>query len=198
MSTIAVPVPQRRVLADLVPRSVLANIALVVGAAAFVGVLAQISIPLGFTPVPITGQTLGVMLAGAALGWWRAGASMLLYMVAGLLGLPWFAGHASGYPGATFGYLIGFVVAGSLLGWLASRGNDRTISRAVVAMAIGDLVIFAIGVPWLAVSLHVSLATAISLGFTPFVYGEIIKAAIAGVALPSTWRLVDRTERSGR
>ena len=198
MSTIAVPVPQRRVLADLVPRSVLANIALVVGAAAFVGVLAQISIPLGFTPVPITGQTLGVMLAGAALGWYRAGLAMLLYMVAGLVGVPWFADHASGYVGSNFGYLIGFVVAGALLGWLAARGNDRTITRAVVAMAIGDLVIFAIGVPWLAVSIHVSLVTAISLGFTPFIYGEIIKASIAGVALPSTWRLVDRTERSGR
>ena len=198
MSTIAIPVRQRRVLADLVPASALADIALVVGAAAFVGVLAQISIPLGFTPVPITGQTLGVMLAGAALGWYRAGLAMLLYMVAGLVGVPWFADHASGYVGSNFGYLIGFVVAGALLGWLAGRGNDRTITRAVVAMAIGDLVIFAIGVPWLAVSIHVSLVTAISLGFTPFIYGEIIKASIAGVALPSTWRLVDRTERSGR
>ena len=198
MSTIAIPVRQRRVLADLVPASALADIALVVGAAAFVGVLAQISIPLGFTPVPITGQTLGVMLAGAALGWYRAGLAMLLYMVAGLVGVPWFADHASGYVGSNFGYLIGFVVAGALLGWLAARGNDRTITRAVVAMAIGDLVIFAIGVPWLAVSIHVSLVTAISLGFTPFIYGEIIKASIAGVALPSTWRLVDRTERSGR
>ena len=198
MSTIAIPVRQRRVLADLVPASVLADIALVVGAAAFVGVLAQISIPLGFTPVPITGQTLGVMLAGAALGWYRAGLAMLLYMAAGLVGVPWFADHASGYVGSNFGYLIGFVVAGALLGWLAARGNDRTITRAVVAMAIGDLVIFAIGVPWLAVSIHVSLVTAISLGFTPFIYGEIIKASIAGVALPSTWRLVDRTERSGR
>jgi biotin transport system substrate-specific component len=197
MSIIAVPVRQRRVLADLIPASVLADIALVVGAAAFVGVLAQISIPLGFTPVPITGQTLGVMLAGAALGWWRAGLSMLLYMLAGLAGLPWFAGHASGYVGSNFGYLIGFVVAGALLGWLAARGNDRTVTRAVVAMIIGDFVIFVIGVPWLAVSIHVSLAKAISLGFTPFIPGEIIKCAVAGVALPSAWLIVDKTKRAG-
>ena len=192
MSTVAVITPSRRVLADAVPRSLLANTALVLGAATLVGLLAQISIPLGFTPVPITGQTLGVLLVSSALGWRRAGLAMSLYVIAGMAGVPWFAGHASGYAMASFGYLVGFVIAGSLLGWLAARGSDRTVARAVVSMAAGEIVIFAIAVPWLAVALHVSLARAIALGLTPFVIGEFLKAVLAGVALPSAWRLVDR------
>jgi biotin transport system substrate-specific component len=195
MSTIAIPQP-RRVLADLVPASLLAEVALVVGAAALVGALAQISIHLGFTPVPITGQTLGVMLAGTALGWRRAGLALLLYMAAGIIGVPWFAHHTSGYVGSNFGYLIGFVIAGSVLGWVAGRGGDRTIVRAFVAMAVGDVIIFAIGVPWLAVTHHLNASTAIADGLTPFVWGELIKAGIAGVALPSSWRLVDRATRT--
>jgi biotin transport system substrate-specific component len=197
MSTIAIPQP-RRVLADLVPASLLAEVALVVGAAALVGALAQISIHLGFTPVPITGQTLGVMLAGTALGWRRAGLALVLYMAAGIIGVPWFAHHTSGYVGSNFGYLIGFVIAGSVLGWVAGRGGDRTIVKAFIAMAVGDAIVFLIGVTWLAFSLHVNAGTAIALGFTPFIGGELIKAGIAGVALPSTWRLVDRATRTKR
>jgi biotin transport system substrate-specific component len=181
------------VLADFAPSSVLTDTLLVVSAASFVGLLAQISIPLGFTPVPITGQTLGVILAGTALGWRRAGLSMVLYMVAGIAGMPWFAGHSSGYPIATFGYLLGFVCAAPLLGWMASRGNDRTFVRSMVSMVAGESVIFLVGVPWLAVAVHVSLSKAISLGFTPFIAGELIKSSIAGLVLPSIWRLVDRS-----
>jgi biotin transport system substrate-specific component len=195
MSSIAVTAPPRRVLADLVPASALADVALIVGAAAFVGLLAQISIPLGFTPVPLTGQTLGVLLAGTTLGWRRASLSMSLYVLAGLAGLPWFASHASGFPAATFGYLLGFVVAGSLLGWLASRGNDRSVVRAALAMLAGEVVIYAIGVPWLMVDLHVSFVTALHLGFTPFIGTDLIKAGLAGVALPTAWRLVERATK---
>jgi biotin transport system substrate-specific component len=194
MSTITMPAP-RRVLADVVPKSVLAEVALVVGAAALVGALAQISIHLAHNPVPITGQTLGVMLAGTALGWRRAGMALSLYLVAGVAGVPWFAGHSSGYVLATFGYLIGFVVAGSVLGWLGSRGTDRTITRAANSMAVGDVIIFVIGVTWLKFAVHVSPSVAISYGLTPFVWGELIKAGVAGVALPSSWRLVDRVTK---
>jgi len=193
MSSIALSTERRGVLADSIPSSILADVALVVGAAALVGVLAQISIPLGFTPVPITGQTLGVLLAGTALGWRRASAAMALYVVAGVAGMPWFAGHSAGVPMATFGYLLGFIAAGALLGWLASKGADRTVARAVLSMVAGEAVIYAIAVPWLALSLHVSLATAISLGLTPFLIGDAIKAALAGAALPGSWRLVQRT-----
>ncbi len=194
MSSIALA-PPRRVLADLVSRSALAELTLIVGGAVLMGALAQISIHLSFTPVPVTGQTLGVMLVGTALGWRRALAAMGLYVGAGLLGLPWFAGHASGYVGASFGYLIGFVVAGAALGWVASRGADRRIDRAFVAMAVGDAIVFLFGVTWLKYDLNVSVSTAFALGFTPFLWGELIKAGIAGVALPSSWRLVDRTTK---
>jgi biotin transport system substrate-specific component len=197
MSIIAMP-QQRRVLADVVPQSLLAEVVLVTGAAALVGLLAQISFHLSFTPVPITGQTLGVMLAGAALGWRRAGMAMSLYLVAGIAGVPWFENHTHGYVGANFGYLIGFVVAGTVLGWLSSMGTDRTVTRALVSMVIGDVIIFVIGVTWLKFNIHVSPAEAITLGFNPFLWGELIKAAIAGIALPSSWYLVDRmTKRNG-
>jgi biotin transport system substrate-specific component len=195
MSTIEILRPRQRVLADVVPKSLLVEGALVVGAAALVGALAQISIHLAHNPVPVTGQTLGVLLAGTALGWRRAFLAMSLYVAAGVAGLPWFASHASGYAVATFGYLIGFIVAGAVLGWLASRGTDRTITRALISMAVGDAIIFVIGVTWLKYALHVSPSEAITLGFTPFVWGELIKAGLSGVALPSSWRLVDRMTR---
>ena len=195
MSTVAVQTAPRRVLADYLPRTLVADTILVVGAAGLVGLLAQISIHLSFTPVPITGQTLGVLLAGSALGWRRAGLSMSLYLVAGLAGVPWFAGHASGYAGATCGYLLGFIAAGMLLGWLAAKGSDRNIVRAAISMVLAEVLLYAIALPWLAVDLHVSLAKAFSLGMWPFVAGDVIKAALAGVALPSAWRLVGRATK---
>ena len=137
MSTAAVLSPRRPVLADLVSNTLTANIALVTGAAALVGLLAQISIHVPHTPVPITGQTLGVLLAGSALGWRRASLAMSLYLVAGIAGIPWFAGNSSGYPTATFGYILGFIAAGALTGWLASRGNDRRVLRTVISMVSG-------------------------------------------------------------
>ena len=193
MSTVAVPT--RRVLADVVSPSRLADAGLVAAGATLTGLLAQVSIPLGFTPVPLTGQTLGVMLAGAVLGWRRATAAMSLYVVAGILGVPWFAGHASGFPAATFGYLLGFVVAGAVLGRLAASGADRTVWRAFASMLAGEATIFAFGVTWLALDLHVSAAQALALGLTPFLAGELIKAGLCGIALAATWRLVDRTPR---
>ncbi len=196
MTTITVSSPPRRVLGDVVSESLLGDVFLVVGAAALVGLLAQVSIPLGFTPVPITGQTLGVLLAGTALGWRRAGLSMALYVAAGVAGVPWFAQHSHGLPTATFGYLLGFVLAGSLLGWLAGRGHDRTVRHALSSMLLGEAAIYAVAVPWLAVSLHVSLVHAVTLGLTPFVIGDLIKALLAGLVLPASWRVVDRLSRA--
>ena len=193
MTTIVVT--DRRVLADYIPSTALANVLLVAGAASFVGLLAQVSIPLGFTPVPLTGQTLGVALAGAALGWRRALASMSLYVVAGLAGLPWFAQHSHGFPTYTFGYLFGFVVAGAILGALAERGRDRSVLSAVPAMLAAEIVIFFFGVAWLKYSAHLSVAQAISNGLTPFLGVEAIKIVLAGAALPSAWRLVERVTR---
>ena len=195
MSTVAVSNKRRAVLADLASDTLFADTLLVVGAAALVGLLAQVSIHLSFTPVPITGQTLGVLLAGSALGWRRASLAMSLYVVAGIAGIPWFASHASGYPTATFGYLLGFVAAGALTGWLAERGNDRNVFRAAVSMVAGEVLIYAIAVPWLAVALHVTLFKAVTLGMTPFIAGDLIKAGLAGVALPSSWHFVDQMKK---
>jgi biotin transport system substrate-specific component len=184
--------PRPLVLADLVPGAAVRDVALVVGAAGFVGLLAQISVHLSFTPVPITGQTLGVLLAGTALGWRRAAAAMALYAVAGIAGVPWFAGHEHGYVGASFGYIVGFFLAATLCGYLAERRADRSVLRSVPAMLAAEVVIYAVGVTWLAFSLHLGLSAAIADGLTPFLAGDAIKAALAAGLLPAAWWLVGR------
>ena len=183
---------QRRrpvVLADLLPGALLRDVVLVVGTAGLVGVLAQISIHLSFTPVPVTGQTLGVLLAGSALGWRRGTAAMILYTGAGLAGVPWFAGHQSGYVGASFGYIVGFMLCSSLCGFLAERGADRSVWKSVPAMAVGEIVMYGVGVLWLGLYLHVGAGKAIALGLTPFLVGDVIKATIAAFLLPGAWKL---------
>jgi biotin transport system substrate-specific component len=180
------------VLADLLPGTLARDALLVIGAASFVGVLAQISIHLSSTPVPITGQTLGVLLAGTALGWRRGAAAMALYGLAGVFGVPWFAGHASGYVGASFGYIVGFVLCAALCGFLAQRGADRSIVKSIPTMVAGEIVMYSVGVIWLGVSLHVGPAKAIALGLTPFLAGDAIKAGIAAALLPGAWRMAAR------
>jgi biotin transport system substrate-specific component len=191
MNTAAATLSRRRplVLADLVPGVVARDVVLVIGGAGFVGLLAQISIHLSFTPVPVTGQTLGVLLAGTALGWRRGLAAMLLYAVAGLVGVPWFAGHASGYVGASFGFIIGFILCALVCGALAQRGADRWLLGSVLAMVAGEVVMYGAGVAWLAVDLHVTASRAISLGVAPFLAGDAIKATVAALLLPAAWKL---------
>lgn len=184
--------PKPLVLADLAPGTLIRDVLLVIGGAAFVGLLAQASIPLPFTPVPITGQTLGVLLCGSALGWRRGSAAMVLYALAGIAGVPWFAGHASGYVGASFGYIVGFVVCAALCGRLAERGADRAVWKSVPAMIAGEVAMYTIGVIWLGISLHVGVARAISLGLTPFLAGDAIKATLAALLLPAAWKLTGR------
>lgn len=193
----AVTLTRRRpvVLVDLLPGSLLRDVLVVIGAAGLVGALAQFSIHLSFTPVPITGQTLGVLVSGTALGWKRGAAAMVFYAVAGLGGVPWFADHASGYVGASFGYIVGFVCCAGLCGYVAERGADRTLLTSVPAMVAGEIVLYVVGVTWLAVDLHVGAAKAIALGFTPFVIGDAIKAAMAAVVLPGSWKLVQLVQR---
>jgi biotin transport system substrate-specific component len=180
------------VLADLLPGALVRDALLVAGAAGFIGLLAQISIHLSFTPVPITGQTLGVLLAGTALGWRRAGAALLLYAVAGVAGVPWFADHSSGYASASFGYIIGFLAAAVLCGYLAERGADRSVLRSVPAMLAAEVVIYAFGLTWLAIDLHLGASATIAAGLTPFLAGDAIKAALAAGLLPAAWWLAGR------
>jgi biotin transport system substrate-specific component len=142
--------------------------------------------------VPFTLQTLAVLLTGAALGTVRGLTSMALYLLAGGVGVPWFANHSHGFDGASFGYVIGFVVAAGIVGELARRGNDRSVLSAIGLMAVGDAVLLTIGTIWLANDLHVSAAKAIDLGVTPFLIGDAIKLAIAALALPAAWKLARR------
>jgi biotin transport system substrate-specific component len=193
MSSVAIPRPRPLVLGDLIAASqgrvahALRDVVLVVGAAGFVGALAQISVHLSFTPVPITGQTLGVLLAGTALGWRRAAAAMALYAIAGVAGVPWFAGGTAGYASASFGYIIGFFFAATVCGYLAGRGADRSVLKSVPAMVAGEVVIYAFGLTWLALDLHLSAGATLSDGLTPFLAGDAIKAAIAAGLLPLVW-----------
>jgi len=188
----------------LVPRArasaTASRIALVVAGSLLVAALAQLEIHLPFTPVPITGQTLGVLLVGAALGPGLGAASMGLYLLEGGVGLPFFAGGASGWSvlqmtSATGGYLWGFVATAAVVGWLARRGWDRSFRGAVAAMLIGEVVLYAVGVPWLAAALGVSLERALELGLYPFVVGDLLKLFAAAVLLPTAWRLVRGEER---
>lgn len=158
----------------------------------FVALTAQIEIPMW--PVPITGQTLGVLLTGALLGSRRGALAVLLYLAEGAMGLPVFSGGAAGiarFLGPTGGYLIGFVSAAAVVGWLAERGWDRSIVWAALAMVIGNLVIYLFGVTWLAIFLG-NLQQAIVGGLLPFIAGDLIKVALAAIALPGGWMLVRR------
>jgi biotin transporter BioY len=184
-----------RVLADLVPAFAVRDAVLVAAYAVLVGLLAQLVIPLPFTPVPITGQTFGVLLGGMALGWRRAFAGMVLYVAVGLVGVPWFAGGAHGFSivqAPSFGYLVGFVVAAAVLGRLAEAGADRNPLLTLGAMVAGNGLIYFFGVTWLMNSLHVSLGTAIALGLTPFLLGDALKALLAAGFLPGAWKLAGR------
>lgn len=181
---------RRRVLADLVPGSLVRDVLLLAAAAGLTGLAAQVSIPLPFTPVPITLQTFAVLLSGAALGPVRGGLGMLLYLAAGAVGVPWFAEHQSGMAIASFGYIVGFVVAASLVGTLARRGADRSVLGTIGMMVIGNLVIYAIGVPWLMVALGVDLLKGLEFGVTPFLIGDGLKIMLAAGLLPGAWWLI--------
>ncbi len=186
-------VPRRTIIDAAIPgRSLPHQLALLVGGSLLVALLAQLTIRLPFTPVPITGQTYGVLLVGALLGSRRGALSLLLYLVEGGLGLPFFAGGAAGWPGGpTAGYLVGFVLAAVIVGWLTERGWDRRFTTAVVAMALGDVAIYLVGLPWLAV--YVGADKAIPLGLLPFLPGDALKILLAAATLPVGWRFVGRT-----
>jgi biotin transport system substrate-specific component len=115
---------------------------------------------------------------------------MLLYLVAGVAGVPWFSEQRSGFDFPSFGYIIGFVLAGVVVGALARRGADRAVLGTVLMMALGNLLIYAIGVPWLMASLQIDLVRGLELGAVPFLIGDGLKIALAAALLPGAWRLV--------
>jgi biotin transport system substrate-specific component len=170
----------------------LRDILLILLGALLVAALAQVEIPLPFTPVPITGQTFGVLLVGAALGSKRGALSLVSYLSMGVLGLPFFAGGAHGWDiviGATGGYLIGFVIAAYVIGLLAERGLERSLRTSILPFLVGTVIIYVCGVAWLTVVLG-SLSTALAAGLIPFLIGDAIKLVAAALVLPAAWKLV--------
>lgn len=192
MSNTQAAVARPAVLGDLVPGRLVRDVALVLGAAAFVGIAAQVSVPVPGTPVPVSGQTFAVLLSGAALGLNRSVISMALYALAGALGVPWFTQGTSGWHFASYGYILGFVLAGAVVGALASRGGDRSPLRTVLTMTLGTVLIYAVGVPWLMAMTHSGFGAALSMGVRPFLIGDALKVLLAAGLLPGVWRLVRR------
>lgn len=208
MSTIALTLAPPRSRAS-------ARIAFEVGCAfvgsALIAGLAQLSFHLPFTPVPVTGQTLGVLLVGAAYGPGLGAATLGLYLLWGVVGLPVFAPNATGSHDTglavlravslTGGYLWGFVLSAALVGALSKRGWDRSVRSAIGAMLLGSIAIYAVGVPWLYHALPslidgqpVTLETALSFGLNPFIIGDTLKLLLAAGLLPLAWHALDRFE----
>jgi biotin transport system substrate-specific component len=200
-----VPAVPRLVLADRVfPRTWVLDIVLIAAGAALTALLAQVIIPM--YPVPITGQTLAVLLVGATLGWARGASSLGLYLVLGLVGLPVFApqddgSHLTGLAAVaapSFGYIIGFVFAAAAVGWLSERTWDRNVLKALATFVGGSVIVFAFGLPWLAAVTGGTFVQVMEWGLIPFIPGGIIKAVIAAALLPLAWwganRLAERRE----
>ncbi|MER6270785.1 biotin transporter BioY [Streptomyces sp900105755] len=179
------------VLADLLPASRVRDAALVAGGAALTGLAAQIAVPVPGSPVPVTGQTFAALLVGTALGARRGLLSLTLYALAGLAGVPWFASGTSGVS-VSFGYILGMMLASAVVGALARRGADRGVLRMAGTMLLGEALIYAVGVPYLAYAADMSASAAIAAGLTPFLIGDAVKAALAMGAVPAAWRLVGK------
>ncbi len=211
MSTLSntVEAPRVPVLADLISNVWVKNFVLVLGGALFTALCAQIVIPM--TPVPMTGQTLAVMLVGAALGWKRGMAALTLYMVLGFF-LPVYSDGGSGIDnitgigtiaGATGGYIIGFIFAAGAVGWLAERGSDRKVLTAFASFIVGQLIVFGFGLAGLKLAApelveigamsSASWSTVLHDGFTIFIIGGLVKAAIGALLMPAAWKLAEKT-----
>lgn len=204
MTTSLTIVPQR-VLADLITqpttrvRAIVRDALLVVGFALLTAAAAQIEIQLGFTPVPLTGQTFAVLLSGAVLGMRRGALSQLVYWMAGLTGLPFYSGGAGGWKsgtGATLGYLVGFILAAGAIGYLAEKKQDRNFATSLPAMLLGSTLIYTCGAAWLTTYLNIGFATgetnAIALGVAPFLVGDVIKALLAAACTTGVWAAINK------
>ena len=203
--TTSLTIAPQRVLADLIVqpttrvRAVVRDVLLVVGFALLTAAAAQIEIQLGFTPVPLTGQTFAVLLSGAVLGMRRGALSQLVYWMAGLTGLPFYSGGAGGWKsgtGATLGYLVGFIVAAGAIGYLAEKKQDRNFATSLPAMLLGSTLIYSCGAAWLTTYLNIGFATgetnAIALGVAPFLVGDVIKALLAAACTTGVWAAINK------
>ena len=183
------------------PRSsALTEAVFVVGGIGFISLLAQISLPVPGSPVPVTGQTLAVLLIGTTYGARLGFITFASYLLAGIAGAPIFAPSTTSpnhgidrLVGATGGYLVGMLVASLLLGYLADRKADQKFRTSFPALILGDLVIFTFGLAWLHASLDLTWAATFKAGFTPFILGEALKIAITATSLPLVWRKISRS-----
>ena len=181
---------------SLIPRTtVLSNAVLVVSGVLGLAALAQIAIPVPGSPVPVTGQTLGVLILGTTYGSTLGVTTFALYILAGIAGAPVFANSGHGLDrivGATGGYIIGMLVATFVLGQLARFRLDQKFSTALPSMLIGTVITFSFGLIWLYQYTGQSWSWTVNAGLTPFIVGEVLKIAIAGTSLPAIWRIVNR------
>ncbi len=197
MATASVPAFPARplVLADLVPAVRARDAVLVTLGVLFTALLAQVSVPVYGSPVPVTGQTLAVVLTAASLGPVRGIAVQVVYILAALVGLPFYSEASGGWDvvvGATGGYVFGFIPAAFLIGLAARHGADRRFLTSVPLFVAGQAVVFAVGVPWLALSTGMTAGQALEAGFYPFILGGLVKAAVAAAVLGGAWRLARR------
>ncbi|MGF1498840.1 MAG: biotin transporter BioY [Elainellaceae cyanobacterium] len=167
------------------------DLALILGGSLVIGLCAQISIPLPFSPVPITAQTFAVLLVGVLLGYRRSGLCVATYLVEGFAGLPVFSNGGAGIAhllGPTGGYLVGYLGAAMLVGWLAERGWDRQFATTFLAMLLGNIVLYVSGLAWL--SVFTGIERALPLGLYPFIPGDVLKIAIATAVVPLGWKFL--------
>jgi len=192
----ALAAPQPRVLADVVGRTWIRQLALIAGGAAFVGLSAQIAFYLPWnSAVPVTLQTFAVILTAGALGSLRGAAAMAIYALLGSIGLPWFAQGSSGFGGPAFGYIIGFIIAAFVVGRIAESGVTRSFGRSVGLMVLGSVIIYAIGATWLKYSLGVpwfGADSAWAYGVKDFIIGDVIKLLAAAGLLPLAWKALNK------
>jgi biotin transport system substrate-specific component len=172
----------------------------ILGGTGFIAAMAQVSLPVPGSPVPVTGQTLAVLLVGTTYGARLALSTFATYLLAGIAGAPLFAPSATlpshgieRLTSATGGYLVGMLVASALLGFLAERKADQKFLTSYPALIAGTLTIFTFGLLWLRFSLDLSWSKTISIGLTPFIIGEVLKIAIVGTSLPLVWRKINNT-----
>lgn len=186
----------RLVLADLIPGARTRDAVLVVAGAALMAGLAQVAIDVPPSPVPITGQTLGVGLIGATLGLKRGFTSIVLYTLLGLF-LPIYSEGAHGWDviySARGGYLVGFIFATAAIGWLAERGADRTVRNAFAAFVLAQLLVFAFGLIGLKLATDQDWSWVVHNGFTVFIIGGLVKAVIGALVLPGAWHAVKKSD----
>ncbi|MBZ4330038.1 biotin transporter BioY [Corallococcus sp. AS-1-12] len=185
------PSSSASVLADRFARTRVQEGALVLGAALVTALLAQVALSVPGSPVPVTGQTLAVVLTAAALGPGRGVAAQAAYLLLGAVGLPFFAKGASGWgalTGPTGGFLVGFLPAAFLVGLAARHGYDRRWWTAAPLFLAGQLLVLTLGVCWLQVKAGLDFATAFQKGFLPFIPGGLLKAVVAGLLMPLAWK----------